>query len=383
MRQFADSIALARRALNHLEDHTTDRAPNTMRQDIDAYRDPVRYAHEMEHIFKRLPLALALSIELAEPQTYRAMTVIGMPVLITRGMDGVARAFINACRHRGAPVCAPGSGKTKQFVCPYHTWVYDHTGALTAVYDEAKFGDLDKASLGLTELPCAEKSGFIWVALTPGARFDIDDWLGDFADELDTIELENWYLFEQRDLPGPGWKVCWDGYLEAYHHNSLHGRTVGKYTIGNLMLHDTYGPHQRIVFGRRSLRELNGVAEVDWQPDEHIRLIHSIFPDSSVSAVLNGSCLVSQVFPGPTLETTITRQSVLTAKKPETAEEITAAELFSATVLQAVVEEDYNIGFKIQAGLASGGNDAFLYGRNEPAVQHYHRQVAKFVAASD
>ena len=30
--------------------------------------------------------------------------------MLARAEDGVARAFVNVCRHRGAPVCAPGQG---------------------------------------------------------------------------------------------------------------------------------------------------------------------------------------------------------------------------------------------------------------------------------
>ncbi len=41
----------------------------------------------------------------------------------------------------------------------------------------------------------------------------------------------------------------------------------------------------------------------------------------------------------------------------------------------AVRDEDYGMGFKIQAGLNSQGNDEFVFGRNEPTLQHYHRWV--------
>jgi hypothetical protein len=80
------------------------------------------------------------------------------------------------------------------------------------------------------------------VALTPGQTFDIDDWLGGFQAPSRQLELDRWFLYEQREIEGPGWKVAWDGYLEAYHHNQVHRDTVGQYTIGNLLCHDTYGP---------------------------------------------------------------------------------------------------------------------------------------------
>jgi hypothetical protein len=89
--------------------------------------------------------------------------------------------------------------------------------------------------------------------------------------------------------------------------------------------------------------------------------------------------LVSQVFPGPTPETTVTRQSILTARVPVTEAEKAATEAFSAIVLKAVRDEDYGMGFGIQKTLRSQANQAFVFGRNEPALQHYHRQIAVFV----
>ena len=46
----------------------------------------------------------------------------------------------------------------------------------------------------------------------------------------------------------------------------------------------------------------------------------------------------------------------------------------------AVKDEDYDMGFKIQKTLGSKANEAFVFGRNEPALQHYHDHVAKFVS---
>ena len=374
-----ESVALARRALAHLQNKTTDQAPSTMEQPVEAYIDPQRYQHEVDHIFKRLPLALALSVELPAPKSYRALTVLDVPVLLSRGDDGVARAFVNVCRHRGAQICQHGSGTAQRFVCPYHAWQYNLQGKLTGLYGASTFGEVDPATRSLTELACAERAGLLWVVLTPGISFDVDQWLGDFAGQLATLHLDRWHLHEQRDLDGPGWKVAWDGYLEAYHHNTVHTGTVGQYTVGNLLVHDTYGPHQRLVFGRRTLSELAGVPEQQWEPEKHIRRIYSGFPNLSISGVLGDHCLVSQLFPGPTPETTITRQSVLSARIPVTAEEKQATERFSQMVLQAVRDEDYAIGLRVQSGLKSGGNRSFLYGRNEPAVQHYHRAVANFM----
>ena len=91
------------------------------------------------------------------------------------------------------------------------------------MYGEKTFGEIDKDNFGLIELNCSERAGLVWVMLTPNVDFNIDDWLGDFALELETLNLNDWHIFDQRELEGPGWKVALDGYLEAYHHNQLHG----------------------------------------------------------------------------------------------------------------------------------------------------------------
>ncbi|MCY3889116.1 MAG: aromatic ring-hydroxylating dioxygenase subunit alpha [bacterium] len=373
---------LTRRVFDLWQDNTTDLAPEVMRQSVDAYLDQPRFEYEVERIFKHLPLALALSSELPAPDTYKAMDVMGVPVLLTRGADGAARAFLNVCRHRGSPLCEPGSGSAQRLSCPYHAWSYDTAGDLVGMFGAHTFGDIDRDHLALTPLVCVEKAGFVFACLTPGVTFDIDAFLGDFAPYVTALDLDQWHIFEQRTLDGPGWKVAWDGYLEGYHQERLHPKTVGLNTIGNLMAHDTWGPHQRIVFGRKSLPKLVDQPEEEWDLDEHIRLIHSIFPNVSISGILGDYCLLSQLFPGPTVDTSLTIQTVLCRHEPTTEEEQKVAEQFSALVLQAVRDEDYWVGFQIQNALKSGATSEVLFGRNEPSLQHYHHAVERYAELS-
>ena len=133
--------------------------------------------------------------------------------------------------------------------------------------------------------------------------------------------------------------------------------------------------------GRRGwLVSLKDKPEAQWDAETHIRRIHLGFPNLAISGVLGDHCLVSQIFPGPTPESTITRQNVLSARKPETEEEKQATAAFSDIVERAVRDEDYAIGYGIQRGLKSGALQHFTYGRNEPGVQHFHRMVAAHMA---
>ena len=87
---------LARRALAHLQAKTTDQAEAPFALPVEAYIDQARYEREVDRIFRRLPLGLALSIEIPDATSYRALRVLDVPLIIVRGEDGVARAFINA-----------------------------------------------------------------------------------------------------------------------------------------------------------------------------------------------------------------------------------------------------------------------------------------------
>jgi hypothetical protein len=172
-----------------------------------------------------------------------------------------------------------------------------------------------------------------------------------------------------------------DGYLEAYHHDTTHAATLSKHTIGNLMLHDIFGHHQLLTMTRRNLGDLRNIPEVEWNALNYFRRIYCIFPNFQISGILGGYFLVSQILPAPILSESVTIQTILTSRPPETAEEIADAEAFRDLAYLSVEEEDYPIGFGIQRGLASGANKHFLIGRNEPGLQHYHRTVADLTVA--
>ena len=370
-------IGLAKRLLAHNLNGTTDQADGIMVKPVADYTDNEIISSEVNKIFYDHPVPIALSAEFKENNSYKATKVIDTPLLITRGEDGVVRAFINICKHRGAPVCPEGTGKKSKFNCTYHGWMYNNTGNLVNIFKSDTFGDIDKSKIKLTELFCEERSGFIWACLNPDIKYDLNKWMNGFDAELDDIDLENWHLFKSIKINGPMWKICWDGYTDGYHHHMVHPETVGKNTIVNLIAHDTYGPHQRFAFGLKNIDELSDIEEKDWEPENHLRLIHSVFPNSSISAIQNEHCLVSIIFPSPDLQETVTTQYILCLKEPKTKEEIKKAEEFAELSRAAIIDEDYPINFKIQESIHSKANTEFLFGKNEPIQQHYHNWIEK------
>ena len=370
-------VGLAKRLLAHNLNGTTDQADGIMVKPVADYIDNEVISSEVNKIFYDHPVPIALSAELKDNNSYKATKVIDTPLLITKGEDGVVRTFINICKHRGAPVCPEGIGKKSKFNCTYHGWMYDNTGNLVNIFKSDTFGDIDKSKIKLTELFCEERSGFIWACLNPDIKYDLNKWMNGFDVELDDIDLKNWHLFKSIKINGPMWKLCWDGYTDGYHHHMVHPETVGKNTIVNLIAHDTYGPHQRFAFGLKNINELSDIKEKDWEPENHLRLIHSVFPNSSISAIQNQHCLVTIIFPSPDLKETITTQYILCLKEPKTKEEIKEAEEFAELSRAAIIDEDYPINFKIQESIHSKANTEFLFGKNEPIQQHYHNWIDK------
>src|ERR671922_2682155 len=97
------------------------------------YADPGIFELEMERIFGRAWLMLGHESQLKSPGDYFTTRMGREPVIVVRESKDKVRVLINRCAHRGSMVCAEGRGNVERFVCPYHGWSYDRSGALKAV----------------------------------------------------------------------------------------------------------------------------------------------------------------------------------------------------------------------------------------------------------
>ena len=173
----AKLIEIAKINKEHAEKGTMVLVDDVVKIPAENYYDPVRWKKEIDLIFKRLPLVLAVSKEIPNPGDYKAMEVVGIPVLILRNKEGKISAFLNACRHRGAALVETGKGNQNRFACPYHGWTYNNDGSLIGISSAHEFGDIDKSCNGLIALPSLEKEGIIWVTLDPNSNLKIHCYL--------------------------------------------------------------------------------------------------------------------------------------------------------------------------------------------------------------
>lgn len=376
----ADFVALTKRLLAHVEAGTTDQADSTYRVPVTSYCDPRRWQAEMDVIFRRVPLPLAMASEIPDAGSYKVVTALDVPVLLTRGSDGRARAFLDVCRHRGAIVTPVGCGRSRRHTCPYHGWSYDADGALVGVPGEATFGDLDRSSMGLAQLSCDERVGMVFVCITPGVDVDLDAWLAGYEEVLEPFGMGEWCLVSRRELDGANWKIVYDGYLEGYHFASLHRDTLFGQFMSNVMTYDAWGPHQRVGFARHGIERLRTKAESEWGDHDGLGLVCTLFPNMSL-AFLEHGVLMSQLFPGPTHDRSRTVQSIFWDHQPAT-EELAVIEAIADMLYGVVRDEDYVTGAGIQQGLTSGANSEFVFGRNELGLHRFHETVDALVGAA-
>jgi phenylpropionate dioxygenase-like ring-hydroxylating dioxygenase large terminal subunit len=373
-------LELAQRLLANVDADTSDQADAPMKVPASAYRDPARWQQEMEHVFRRSPLVVALSCDIRNPGDYSAVEIAGRPIMVVRGDDGIARTFLNVCRHRGAPVVEDGCGHGRRFACPYHAWVYDAQGQLVGVPGKETFGDLDVS--GLIELPTQERVGLVLAVLTPGVEFDADAWLDGMADALALMRLDELHRYDVPTvLAGPNWKVAADGYVDGYHIGYLHKNSIGARSITNRNTYDLFGPHVRIGFATKTLPTLRDVPPEEWPLSEAMSLVHFLFPNVSMAGMATGAIMVSRLLPGPTHEQSTTVQYHYFRQPLETTEQLATAEERRMTYARVVAEEDYATGLRITRALGALGDDHFRFGRNEKGNQHVHRSIDRIVAS--
>jgi phenylpropionate dioxygenase-like ring-hydroxylating dioxygenase large terminal subunit len=357
---------------------------------VEHYFDPQRWQRECERIFMRLPLVLATTSELRQPGDYKALSIMDKPVLICRTAGGAIKAFENSCAHRGAQVVPQGRGNARRFVCPYHAWSYDNEGALKHVLCESDFGEFDRTSNGLVELPCLERAGLVWVTLDCHSSLSIEDYLCKYDEVLAHFGLEDWYFFDERVLRGPNWKIAYDGYLDFYHIPVLHRDTFGANTPPQAIYYQ-WGPHQRVSSPETIASIIGEKDEKEWPMAALLAGVWTIFPHVSIACFAGldaveeesyQAVMVSQLFPGKEPGESYTVQNFLVDREltPEQSEAATRQFEFLKGVVR---DEDYATGLKQQKALRTGSREFVLFGRNEGGGQVFHAWVDKILQAED
>ncbi len=373
----AEQIRQIELLLHRLDTGTTVDAGQVHLHDPSVYVDRELAAREWSAFFRGHPQMVGLSGDLPQPGSFFTIDDLGTPIIVSRGDDGRVRALVNACRHRGARVEHAERGTTRRFTCAFHRWTYAPDGSLAGVPKPDHFGEVDRSCHGLVELPAAEHHGLLLVHPDPDGVIDVDGLLGP---EL-SAELANWRFDELQYLDRDhydvacNWKLAMDTFGETYHFGALHEQTLFNGFHGNVQAYDTYGRHHRMLLVRRSIDDLRHVPQDQWHITVAALPVYWLFPNVQLMPFQDG-CYLVRAYPVPG-EPGRHVSRITFYIRPGVDELVdvqrndmhrTIGQLFAGIIR----DEDYVMAASQQRAANSGALQHVLFGRNEPALQHYH-----------
>jgi phenylpropionate dioxygenase-like ring-hydroxylating dioxygenase large terminal subunit len=250
------------------------------------YTDGEFFELEREHLFGKVWLYAAHDSELPETGSYKLCDIVGSPLVLVRGDDGLVRAFRNACRHRGAPVVRDSCGTARMLVCQFHSWTYDLAGQLARVPDERDFVSLDRSQRALPGVRCERWGGWWFVNLDPDAP-PLLEWLHPLPTLLADVARSPLRQFDSKRVELKcNWKILAEGFLEVYHARTVHPTSVAPTldTRGTVISLFDHG-HQNMISPvkpgtRTDNREaLATIAHVPPLFEELLQPAHGIFPN--------------------------------------------------------------------------------------------------------
>jgi len=130
------------------------------------------------------------------------------------------RAFLNACRHRGAQLVEGRGTCDKQIKCPYHAWSYGCDGRLVGVPYREEFGDV--SAMGLVPVRVGRVGPFVFACLDPDAP-SLDAWVGELPSAIARTGADGWELgFELTYEFAANWKLFVENANDGYHIPVVH-----------------------------------------------------------------------------------------------------------------------------------------------------------------
>ena len=369
--------------------HTPEFAGSICQVPRKHYVDPDYFAAETTVLFRKYPTYVGHSAEISAAGDYKTLKIAGVPLLIVRGGDGVARGFRNTCRHRGAPVmttangnCGNGGGK---MICHYHGWTYDTRGALVGVPLPAAFPNLDRKANGLGPIRVQEKYGLIFAIIDDDAPdFDLVDHLGDLGPQFDSIGLAGFKPALHESIVAPtNWKLAWETFGESYHVPALHPRLLA-IIPGSGLAYDSFGPHGRITLPLAGLPELLAQPKSRWAAAEsgvHILFHYLLFPNIVVT-LMDGAAQIQNIAPGRHVGEAVTTQTQVFAPTLSEEKKNTYGGFFNFSLHDLTANEDYPMAAGIYESLVAGSLQHTTLGRAEWPLHLFHQQRQRLMAAA-
>src|SRR5690606_17032157 len=120
----------------------------------------------------------------------------GVPMVVVRGVDGALRAFVNACRHRGARVVRECGTGARNFACPFHAWTSSlDARLLDRPRSQGGIASLDNDACSFVPAPVAEAHGIVFVRPAGDAPIDARSELAGLGPDLDGFKIDSYRVY--------------------------------------------------------------------------------------------------------------------------------------------------------------------------------------------
>ena len=368
-----EQVRLIKQIMKHIDEGTTVDAGGIRHNPSWVYTCPELAEKEWQTFYRDYPQLIGASNDLPGPGTFMTTNDFGTPVLATRDSEGILRAFVNVCRHRAVLLEDEASGKRSKFACPFHSWTYSNRGELVAVPKENHFGEIDKSCHGLVPLPTVERFGMLWVHPKPDGEIDLESLLGGLIPEFEAWGWEDLIKLKDESWNDRlNWKLSMDTFGETYHFSTLHRESLFQGFHGNVQEYDTYGRNHRMTLVMRGIDAMRDQPEETWQISQGTFPVYYLFPNVQLNVTPFGFVMF-RVFPDradPTRRT-VSRIGYYARKD--------ALEAFGERIQETldsfasiIRSEDYMAAARSQLGAEAGVPEYTVFGRNEPALHHYH-----------
>jgi phenylpropionate dioxygenase-like ring-hydroxylating dioxygenase large terminal subunit len=357
-------------------------APASITNPAAHYTDPERFAREMKILFRDGPAFFGLTGELREPGTHRAETVGGVPLVVVRQADGSLRALVNICRHRGAPVVAPGTtgDSARAFTCQYHGWVYGPDGALRGRPGSAGAFDDVTTNCDLLQVAVAERYGLIFVRPGGTEPIDVDAFLSGAQDDLDAFGLDEYVHIESRTHTWRmNWKLVLDTFTESYHIRTLHRDSLLPMFNSDCVIFEPFGRNLVSIGLRKDVRDETAKPRDEWSLLPYGTIQYFLVPTGIVVHQLDH--VETWRIEPIDVHTTRLRTSMFAPTEPASERSRQYFVKNLDLLLHVTGTEDFPLMERIQANLDAGSVPELVYGRIEPPLIHYHQAVNAAVDA--
>ena len=356
------------RIFQHIDNGTTDLGDRVWQEPVEHYRTQERFDAELQ-LLRQSAVPFCPSAALPEKGSYVARAAAGTPLLVARGEDGVVRAFINACRHRGMQV-ASGQGCQKRFSCPYHAWSYGLDGTLRGIPGQAAFPNLDKQEHGLVEVSAREAGGLVYVQ-------QVGEITNDALADKPHFFTQDQVLFEQSEVAdNANWKLITETLLEGYHIKSLHQETFYPFGLDNINVIEVFGANARVIFPFKRIEKLRHLAPEDRKIDGMVTSVYHLFPNASVSLLSKHASLTIMEPLSPT-RTRLISYYVMNASTDDLPITLEAAQRDVEFVNNSGQAEDRAAACAIQETVGTSANNHLTFGYFEKAIVNFHQHLAQ------